>query len=641
MRGTLANPLNSKLASGSGRFGVAGLLLAIVTLLAAGDARAASIEVQAPSSSHVLRHSAFSFKFQVHGMSGPYRVVCLVNGRLPDSTFNCDPDRGHADFRNGKHSVRLIAYSTSGPQQVAVKTFGVQVRDRVWPLIQPLVHNLQVVSGDDAPFKFLTRGGNFWRCRVDGRRQFCGPTPGTEYDKWVTVSFQPSSLTPGWHRLSFGSMDANHRWGIADRLVYVAPGAGPRIDVLSPGTGTTTDDSPVMVKFWISQAHARVQCRVDGVRVRNCTGDDRTYRFGPNQTAPLPLSNGPHSVTLRAIDTVGNYATTVTNFTVNDSTAPSVAFEEPQDGRVYTDIADWRLIVHHSPGVLECRLRPVDFAPCGAYSPTGAAWPDSATWGGTHPQANGDYIQDVRVTDPEGRTTTATSSFTIADTTPPNAYPVWPLMDQAPRVFAMLFSDYGERWRCTISIDGAAFKLCNQGRPRFEPDLMLQACGPHTYTVQLRDGVGNMQTITRNINVVSGAGSCPHVSPPTAPVGDPGPTGTSGPSGTSGPTDVTTTLIRLNRPVIRFKKHGRAAIRLSGSLSGDCTGSTRVSVRLRGKRKIGGSPQLRTAGTRCSFTVTRKVAAWRIAGLNTKVVAEFKNSGGKTRVSRDFRAPTH
>ncbi|MBJ7354206.1 MAG: hypothetical protein JHC98_05220 [Thermoleophilaceae bacterium] len=646
MRGTLATPHNLRLTSGFGRFSLALALLVACVLLHAGEAKAASIEIQAPSSTRVLRHSAFNFTFQVLGLSGPHKVVCLVNGRLPDSTFNCDPERGHADLANGKHVIRLIAFTTDGSQEVVARSFGVKVRDRVRPRIQPLLNHAQVIGGDAAPLKAVVSGANFWRCRVDGRRQPCGPLSGAEYKRWTTVYFQPSHLSPGLHRISFGAMDANHRWGIADRWVFAVRGAGPRIDVLSPGNTATTDDSPVLVKLWVSQARARVWCWVDGVRERNCTGDDNTYRSGPNQTAPLPLRNGPHTVVLRAVDMVGNVATTVTNFTVADTTAPNVAIEEPQDGRVYTDIADWRLIVRHQAGDLECRIRPAAFTRCGAWSTTGAAWPDSAAWGGTHPQANGDYIQDVRVTDPEGRTTTATSSFRIADTTAPNAYPIWPLMDEAPRVFALLFSDYGERWRCTISIDGAAFKLCNQGRPRFEPDLMLQTCGPHTYTVRLQDGVGNMQTITRNINVVSHVGSCPA---PPAPVSDPGPTGgtgSSGPSGSSGVTGasgatgtVGTTLIRLNRPVIRFKTHRRAVIRLSGSLSGDCSGSTRVSVRVRGSKRIGGSPQTRAAGVNCSFTVTRKLAAWRIAGLLTKVVAEFSNSSGTTRVSRDFRAP--
>ncbi|MGK2876952.1 MAG: hypothetical protein ACSLFF_00005, partial [Solirubrobacterales bacterium] len=456
MRSKLAESVSHTLRSGSGWTGLGLALVAALacSLLRAAQSKAASIELEAPSSTEVLHRSDFKFKFTVVGL-GPHRVVCLVNDRLPDNTFNCDPERGHADLANGKHKIRIIAYTTDGSEQVVVKTFGVKIHDRFRPRIQPLVAHGQVVGGDAAPFKFLSSGGNFWRCRIDGRSQPCGPAPGMEYKRWVTNYFQPQSLAPGWHRMSFGSMDSNHRWGIADRWVYAARGSDPRIDVLSPGNGTTTDDSPVKVKFWVSQARARVWCWVDGVRVRNCTGDDRTYRHGANQTAPLPLKNGKHAVALRALDMVGNVSTTVTSFTVADPTAPTVEFDEPQLGRVYTDIADWHLVVRHSPGVLECRLRPAAFAPCGAYSPTGAAWPDSAAWGGTHPQANGDYVQDVRVTDPEGRQTTATSHFRIADTTPPDAYPIWPLIDQAPRVFALLFSEYGERWRCTISIDGA------------------------------------------------------------------------------------------------------------------------------------------------------------------------------------------
>lgn len=653
MRRNLAGSYRSKSNFVQGWTGLALSLAALllVSLFFAGESKAASIELQVPPSNKVLRHSAFGFKFQVNGLSGPYRVACLVNNRVPDNTFNCDPARGHADLANGKHQIRLIAYTTDGSQQVVTRTFVVLTHDTLWPRIQPLIADGQVVSGDAAPFKFLTSGGNFWRCRVDGRRQLCGPAPGGEYGRWVTAAFQPRPLSPGLHRISFGAMDSNHRWGIADRWVFAARGAGPRIDVLSPTNTSTTDDSPVLVKFWVSQAPARVWCWVDGARVRNCTGDDQTYRSGPNQTAPLPFKNGPHTVTLRAVDMVGNVATTVTAFTVADSTAPNVSIEEPQDGRVYTDIADWRLFVHHSPGVLECRLRPAAFAPCGAYSPTGVAWPDSAAWGGTHPQANGAYTQDVRVTDPEGRTTTATSNFTIADTTPPDAYPIWPLTDESPPVFALLFSDYGEPWRCQISTDGAAFVLCD-GKHR-APGLLQASCGPHTYTIRLQDGVGNTQTITRNINVISSR--CHHTDPgptgpvgPTPPVSGGGPTGATGaagPSGSTGPTttasSVGSTMIRLHRPSVRFKRHGRAVIKLSGSLFGECAGTTRLSVRLRGKRKISGSPQLRTAGERCSFSVTRKVAAWRIAGLRTKVVAEFKSSTGTTRTSRDFRAPSH
>lgn len=618
-------------ARAAGR-GVFGAVLLTATLLAFGmsatasaAAATSSLSITSPVDRSLITESTFPLSFTTSGIASP-RVICLVDGRVVARPLFCDPASGLARLPNGFHRIKLIAHDTAGSRQVASRTVSITVADALQPELTSTLADGATVSGPDFPLGFTSLGGAVYECRiVGGGGQACGPEfPAVDPELGF---FMPRALVNGPLVLGFESTDVNRRTGSLAKPVVVDDHDPAAFAITSPAAAAIVDESPMRLGFEIGGEYARVVCRIDGGPVVDCAGDG--YIKGGGNTRLLPLANGTHNVELTAVDLVGNTASVARSFVVDDQTAPVVTINSPSAGHVYGDESLFELAAHHSPGIVECRFRPADFANCGdAAGMESVSSADSAGEGFSHPGENGAFhVLDMRVTDPEGRQTQRTVTFGIDDTTPPDAFFVSPTVERVARWFPVLLSEYGDRSRCTFAIDDGRFAPCDEGRGL---ELVETVGGEHMITVRVVDGVGNTQSLVKRVLVEdpeSGAAGAVDVKG-------------SGPSSASA-------TIRMQRSRI-LARPSRSLLRVRGYLhpSGTanaatvCGGKVRLSLRLTSGRIVARSVRTVLRKGRCRFAAKLRLPSALLARRKTVlVVARTTVDGHRTAAKRRYRVP--
>ncbi len=594
-------------------------LLACAAFVAPSAVATPAINFTSPVDKSLITESTFPLSYATADIAAP-KVVCLVDGRVPDQPLFCDPDAGLARLVNGFHRLKLIAWDTSGTKVVAYRTVNVTIADDRAPEITSALPVGAVIDGSDAPFLFTSLGGAVFECRVDdGGGQACGPAaPSVDP---VLGTFMPRALHNGPATLRFESTDVNRRTGRLDKSVVVDDTTPPTLTVGSPGAGATVTESPLRLSFSIGGEYARLVCRVDGGTPFECAGDD--LRIGAGTTQLLPLANGGHAVELIALDLVGNATSVLRSFTVDDSTAPAVSITAPGDGHVFLDESMFDLLADHSPGLVECRFRPAAFTNCGdALGVDGVSDADSADL--PHPGANGAFhALDVRVTDPMGRVTLDAVTFGIDDATPTDAFVVTPTTETVTRWFPILLSEYGDRSRCTFRIDDGPFTGCDDGRGLDLVEISLP--GDHLIVIRVVDGVGNVQTLLHRVRVGVEA-SVVHPQVTAAGLG---------------------AVLTINRArMIARGRHlflplsGRLVPRGGATARQICGGFVRINVRLARRHYLVRRPRLRRKGAYCVYSVRARVRK-RVMRRNRSVVAVAKarKFGRTLSAKRRFAVP--
>src|SRR4051795_8565351 len=199
----------------------------------------------------------------------------------------------------------------------------------------------------------------------------------------------------------------------------------PDTTITSGPTGTTSDSSPTFA-FTATEANSVFECRVDSGAWADCTS--------PWTTAAL--SDGAHSVSVRATDVAGNTdASPATRaFTVDtstpppaDTTAPDTTITSGQTGTTSATTASFAFTSSESGSTFQCKLDGGAWAPCTSPKPYSGL-------------TTGSHTFSVRATDAAGNTdsTPATQTWTIqsapADHRPVAAYayaPASPTVGQA------------------------------------------------------------------------------------------------------------------------------------------------------------------------------------------------------------------
>ena len=305
----------------------------------------------------------------------------------------------------------------------------------------------------------------------------------------------------------------------------------PDTTITSGPTGTTTDNSPTFA-FTATEANSVFECRVDSGAWADCTS--------PWTTAAL--SDGAHSVSVRATDVAGNTdaSPATRSFTVDtttpppaDTTPPDTTISSGPTGTTSATTASFAFTSTESASTFECKLDTGAWATC------------------TSPKAysgltTGSHTFSVRATDAAGNTdaSPATQTWTIqsapVDHQPVAAYtysPAAPTTGQAVSFDAS--SATCDDTPCTYSWeddggDGPAGDQWPLGSGKTMA-FTFQEAGVKNVRVNVTDVDGDVATTMKAINVAA-AGS----TPPPADTTAPNTTITSGPTGTT--TDNTPTF---------------------------------------------------------------------------------------------------
>ena len=244
-----------------------------------------------------------------------------------------------------------------------------------------------------------------FECRVDSGSWVDCASP------WTTAA-----LSDGPHSVAVRATDVagNTDASPATRsfTVSTAPppeAAAPDTTITSGPTGTTNDSTPTFA-FTSSEPNSVFECRVDAGSWVDCTSP---------WTTPA-LSNGPHSVSVRATDVAGNTDTTPAtgSFTVAtgpppDTTAPETTISSGPTGTTSDSTPTFAFGSSEPGSTYECRVD------SGAWASCTSPWTTAALSDGPHGVS-------VRATDAADNTdaTPATRSFTVAAGPPADHQPI-------------------------------------------------------------------------------------------------------------------------------------------------------------------------------------------------------------------------
>ena len=304
------------------------------------------------------------------------------------------------------------------------------------------------MSGTAATVSFSSAASDVARfeCRVDG-------------DAYATCTSpkQFTALAEGAHTVSVRAVDNAGNVGAADTKTFTVDTIAPDTSI----TGAPVSGSTATVSFSSPASDvARFECRLDGGTYATCTS--------PKQFSAL--TEGEHTVSVRAVDNAGNTgAADSKTFTV-DTTAPSASISNVQ-------VSGSTATVSFSSAAsdvarFECRVDAGAFATCTSPKQFTAL-------------AEGAHTAYVRAVDNVGNVGVADSKTFTVDTIAPNTSITGaPVSGSSATVsFSSAASDVA-RFECRL--DGGTYATCTS--PKQFTGL---AEGSHTVSVRAVDNAGN------------------------------------------------------------------------------------------------------------------------------------------------------
>jgi hypothetical protein len=270
----------------------------------------------------------------------------------------------------------------------------------------------------------------------------------------------------------------------ADRGIRTTGGSQPPADTTAPdttitsGPTATTNDSTPTFAFTATEANSVFECRVDSGSWADCT----------SPWTASSLTDGAHTVSVRATDVAGNTdaSPATRSFTVDtapppDTTAPDTTITSGPNGSTNDSTPTFAFTSSEANSVFECRVD------SGAWANCTGPWTTSTL-------ADGAHSVSVRATDVAGNTdaSPATRSFTVDTTTPDTTAPDTTITSgptatttSTSASFAFTSSESGSTFECKL--DAGGYAACTS--PKAYSGL---STGSHTFSVRATDAAGNV-----------------------------------------------------------------------------------------------------------------------------------------------------
>jgi hypothetical protein len=299
-------------------------------------------------------------------------------------------------------------------------------------------------------------GGTSFQCQLDGGAYAA-----------CSATYATAALAQGSHTLNVRALDAagnvdpspaSYTWTVdttaPDTVIATSP-ANPTNDT----TGDFTFTSP--------NGGTSFECRVDGGAYAACAA---TY-------TTAALSEGAHTLDVRAVDAAGNVDATPVSYTWTvDSTAPDTLIDSAPPAVTADNTGSFDFSSPENGVSFECSLD------SGAYAACPAAYTTAAL-------ADGPHTLEVRAVDAAGNVDASPAAHTwTVDTAPPNTViasaPSNPTTDTSAD-FTFSSPDGGVAFEC--SLDNGAYAACG---PSYTTPALSE--GNHTLQVRASDAAGNV-----------------------------------------------------------------------------------------------------------------------------------------------------
>jgi Zn-dependent metalloprotease len=183
-----------------------------------------------------------------------------------------------------------------------------------------------------------------------------GVVRGTDTTSPFTYTWSPVIADNGAHTIAAKAFDlaGNSSQSAAIGVTVACETVPPSVAVTAPAQGTTVAGSvSITADATDNVAVARVELYVDGAY--QASDSSAPYSF---TWSSLGVGNGPHAITARALDAVGNSATSaaVTVTVDNDRTAPTAAITAPTAGSTLAGVVDVYVDAADNVGVTRVEL---------------------------------------------------------------------------------------------------------------------------------------------------------------------------------------------------------------------------------------------------------------------------------------------
>ena len=251
----------------------------------------------------------------------------------------------------------------------------------------------------------------------------------------------------------------------ADAPIGDLPSDAPDTMITS-APGEFSRDAIARFEFTSTNPAATFECSVDGGEAAACTSP-----------FTRSLGDGPHTFSVRAADAAGNSDDTPAEHVWEiDTAAPETTLVETPPLADNSVMVTFRFDSNERNAAFDCSLDGAAYAPCTSGSMFGVT-------DGTHSFA-------VRARDRAGNLDASPSIFAWSvDTSTPDTQllsgPTGPQATTSAQ-FTFVSGDAGAGATFECAIDGAAFAPCVSPQ-----SLSGLAEGPHTFSVRVRDAVGN------------------------------------------------------------------------------------------------------------------------------------------------------
>ncbi|MGM0510665.1 MAG: Ig-like domain-containing protein [Thermoplasmatota archaeon] len=225
---------------------------------------------------------------------------------------------------------------------------------------------------------------------------------GDYYDKGTDTSHLYGSVSHGSHTVYVRAWDKAGNSN-TDSVNFNVDDNAPSISITSPSSGMVTNQTDVSVTWSGSDSGAGDS----GIYAYYRKLDSGSYLYEGTSTSYTytSLSDGTHTVYIRAYDNVGNINTDSISFEV-DTVDPTVSITSPSEGEI---LKDTDVTIEWSGGDLGSGIYYYEVRD------DGSTWRNKST-STSHPYSltEGGHTVDVRATDNAGNSITDTVSFTVA-----------------------------------------------------------------------------------------------------------------------------------------------------------------------------------------------------------------------------------
>ncbi|WP_240360320.1 adventurous gliding motility protein AgmC [Pyxidicoccus caerfyrddinensis] len=406
-------------------------------------------------------------------VSGPASVTnsnsATFDFSSPDATatFECSLDgaafvactdpRTFTGLADGNHTLSVRARDTAGNVDPTPATYAWTV-DTAPPDTTIVSGPSGLTASTSATFDFSSPDSPVtYECSLDGAAFAACTDP---------VTF--TGLAQGGHTLAVRARDA------AGNVDPTPATRAWTVDTVAPDT-TFTSTPPLITNsavanfdFNSNESPVTYECRLDGAVLFTACADPQTF---------TGLSNGSHTLEVRAVDSAGNVDTTPATYTWTvDTTPPDTTIVSGPAAVTNSTSASFDFSSPDSPVTYQCSLDGAAFTAC----------TDPVTFTGL---AQGNHTLAVRAVDAAGNVdpTPATRAWTVDTSAPDTTIVSGPatVTNATTATFDFTSNESPVTYEC--SLDGAAFVACTD--PVTFSGL---AQGNHTLSVRARDAAGNV-----------------------------------------------------------------------------------------------------------------------------------------------------